>query len=98
MKKIHYRSHFNQTIIIRNFRHRIVLKRHVVDGVENDGGVLFHSFWYGDKVEEMHGLLFTYYTEETLKQLIGDEYRILEMKQYTEMEDADSLCLVLQKK
>ena len=66
--------------------------------VLNDNGILFHSFWFGETDEEMHGLLFTYYTEETLRQSIGDEYRILEMKQYTEMEDADSLYLVLQKK
>jgi ubiquinone/menaquinone biosynthesis C-methylase UbiE len=66
--------------------------------VLKDNGILFHSFWYGDTDEEMHGLLFTYYTKETLKQAIGNEYRILEMKQYTEMEDSDSLYLVLQKK
>ena len=66
--------------------------------VLNDNGILFHSFWYGDKQEEMDGLLFTYYTKETLKQTIGEQYRILEMRQYTEMEDSDSLYLVLQKK
>ena len=64
----------------------------------NDKGILFHSFWYGDKEEDMHGLHFTYYTEETLRQAISDEVQLLELKQYTEMENADSLYLVLQKK
>lgn len=64
----------------------------------NDNGILFHSFWYGDKEEDMHGLHFSYYTEETLSRLIGDEYKTLELRKYTEMEDADSLCLALRKK
>ena len=79
-------------------RNNLKTSLHKQAKVLNDNGILFHSFWYGDKQEEMHGLLFTYYTEETLKQIIGDQYRILELKQYTEMEDSDSLYLVLQKK
>jgi len=35
--------------------------------VLNSNGIVFHSFWKGNKVENMDGLLFTYYEIEDLK-------------------------------
>lgn len=63
----------------------------------NAGGILFHTFWKGDKVEKMDDLLFVYYTEEQLEALVKDRYEILMMKIYTEMEDDDSIVVVLRK-
>lgn len=54
--------------------------------VLEEDGLLFHSFWYGNKREEHHGLLFNYYTENELKEIIGNTFDILEMKKYAEME------------
>lgn len=65
--------------------------------VLNPGGVLFHSFWYGDEEDSLHGLRFVYYTEDTLKALIGDEYSVVEMQRYTEMETDDSFYVILKK-
>lgn len=66
--------------------------------VLNDRGIALHSFWYGDSEDEQHGLRFVYYTEETLKPLIGNEFKIIDIQRYTEMEADDSLCVILRKR
>ena len=66
--------------------------------VLNDEGLLFHSFWYGDKEEEFSGLRFVYYTEATLAEVIGDVYEIVESERYTEMDEGDSFYVVLRKR
>jgi len=63
--------------------------------VLNDGGILFHSFWHGHKVEEHHGMLFVYYLEEQLIEKVQDDFEILEIKKYSEMETNDSFYIVL---
>ena len=63
----------------------------------NDGGFLFHSFWVGEGEEEMYGMNFIYYTEETLTIQIGAEFEVAKLSRYTEMDKDDSLFLVLKK-
>jgi cyclopropane fatty-acyl-phospholipid synthase-like methyltransferase len=65
--------------------------------VLNDGGIMLHTFWYGDKEEDLSGLHFSYYTEKTFGILVGDEYKILESVKYTELEKNDSIYFVLRK-
>ncbi len=62
------------------------------------GGFLFHSFWYGDHTEELHGLRFIYYTEAILKSLIDSAWEIVLMERYAEMEADDSVYILLKKK
>lgn len=64
----------------------------------NENGILFHSFWRGDKEEEYHGLKFVYYTEDELYKIIGNSYEILEIVTYKEMKDNDSIYVIAQKK
>jgi cyclopropane fatty-acyl-phospholipid synthase-like methyltransferase len=66
--------------------------------VLTDGGVVAHSFWFGSGVEEHEGLLFTYYTESDLKDIFGDDFKILTMERYEELEPDDSVFVVLRKK
>ncbi len=66
--------------------------------VLNSSGIALHSFWYGDKEETHHGLKFVYYTEASLRELVGSEYEILDIQIYTEMSSDDSLYLLLRKK
>ena len=63
----------------------------------NPGGILFHSFWYGDHEENMHGLRFQYYTEDLLLALVDPRFEVLEITRYHEIEAEDSLYLVLKK-
>ena len=66
--------------------------------VLNDDGILCHAFWYGKSEETHHDLRFTYYTEATLADVIGDGYEMLASKRYTEMEEEDSLLVILKKR
>ena len=61
----------------------------------NPNGIAFHSFWKGNKVEEMEGLLFTYYEMEDLKKMTESDFDVLAMQTYTEMEKDDSIHVVL---
>jgi cyclopropane fatty-acyl-phospholipid synthase-like methyltransferase len=65
------------------------------EAVLNPGGILFHSFWYGDKEESYHGLRFRYYTEEMLLGIVEPRFEVVVMERYTEMEQDDSLYIVL---
>lgn len=63
----------------------------------NAGGIVLHSFWYGDKEEAFSGLRFVYYTEHTLSEMLRDAYETLELQRYTEMETDDSFYIVLRR-
>jgi cyclopropane fatty-acyl-phospholipid synthase-like methyltransferase len=66
--------------------------------VLNDNGILLHSFWYGREEEEHFDIKFIYYTKKALKEAIGKEYQIVEMERYTEMDENDSLYVILRKR
>jgi trans-aconitate methyltransferase len=61
----------------------------------NPRGVLLHSFWYGSGQDHMHGLHHVYYTEETLCDIIPETYEVIEIERYAEIEENDSLYIVL---
>ena len=82
--------HLTRAEMVESFRRQAALL--------NGGGLLCHSFWTGDQEEEMHGMHFAYYTEETLAALLGDDLEWVEAVQYAEMEEGDSLCALLKKR
>lgn len=65
--------------------------------VLNQNGIAFHAVWRGDKIEEKKGLLFTYYQIDGLKKIIGDDFDILDIQTFTEMEKDDSIYFILSK-
>lgn len=65
--------------------------------VLNPGGIVFHTFWVGDKTEDFDGLLFVYYTREQLQLLFEKEFTILDMKVYKEFKKDDSIIVVAQR-
>ena len=66
--------------------------------VLNPRGILFHTFWYGNKTEKHHDLLFTYYTEDYLRKMLKENFTIIRLERYSEMENDDSLLLIAQNK
>ena len=66
--------------------------------VLNANGILLHSFWLGEGEEDFSGLRSVYYTEESLREVIGDPYEVVEFGSYMEMEPDDSLFIVLKKR
>ena len=63
----------------------------------NDGGILLHSFWRGDDAEVMEGMFFNNLTEQRLREIIQDRFQILELEIYGEMNDDDSIYVILKK-
>jgi len=63
----------------------------------NPNGIVFHSFWQGNKTEEIEGLLFTYYEMDDLKKISESDYDVLSMETYTEMEKDDSIYAILRR-
>ena len=64
----------------------------------NSNGILFHSFWKGNKIENMEGLLFVYYALDSLRELFESDFEILELKIYTEDQKDDSIYAILRRK
>jgi SAM-dependent methyltransferase len=64
----------------------------------NPNGILFHSFWKGNKTENMEGLLFVYYELDSLRELFEHDFEILELKIYTEDQKDDSIYAILKRK
>lgn len=64
----------------------------------NQNGILFHLFWKGNKTENFEGLFFQYYEIKELKDMVKEDYDMLELKTYTEMEKDDSIYVVLKKR
>lgn len=60
-----------------------------------DMGLLMHSFWFGDKEETYEGLRFVYYTEQSIQDVIGREYEMIEIRRYTEIDPDDSFYTLL---
>ncbi len=64
----------------------------------NPNGIAFHSLWKGSKVEEMEDLLFTYYEVDELRKITECDFDVLAIETYDEIEDDDSIYLVLRAK
>jgi SAM-dependent methyltransferase len=63
----------------------------------NPNGILFHSFWKGNKTEKIEGLLFVYYELDELRDLFEPDFELLSIMTYTEMEKDDSVYVILKK-
>lgn len=57
-------------------------------------GLLAHTFWLGDKEFMMEGLLFVFHDREYLINLISEYFTIVELYDYTEIEENDSIFIV----
>lgn len=60
----------------------------------NDGGLILHSFWYGQGQEVFDGLLFTYYNEADIEALFSPNFEIISLYRYKEESEMDSVCLI----
>ena len=65
--------------------------------VLRDGGLLLHSLWYGDEEQEFSGLRFVQYTAASFADIVGPEFALLQAGRYAEMEQDDSIYILMQK-
>ncbi len=61
------------------------------------GGVLCHTFWYGDEEELVEGARCIYYNEDTITETFSNDLDVLKISRYTEMSKDDSLLVILRK-
>ena len=61
------------------------------------GGIALHSLWHGDRLEVDGDEHCQYYTAQTFADQVGGSFEIVETEAYTEMEDDDSLYVVLRR-
>lgn len=59
-----------------------------------EDGLFAHSFWIGDQKFEKDGLLFLFHSRESLLGLVGDYFEIVELLDYKEFEEGDSLFVI----
>jgi trans-aconitate methyltransferase len=59
-----------------------------------DTGVVLHSFWRGEGIEEHHGLKFVYQSEQNIESMFVAIFEIIDVVVYEEMEPNDSLYVI----
>lgn len=62
-----------------------------------ENGILFHTFWHGEKEEEFQALRFIQYKMDELKELTTEDYELIKIKTYEEMNINDSIFVILRK-
>ncbi len=60
----------------------------------NDGGVMMHSFWYGDTEAEFGALTLRRRNEHDLAELVEPHFEILELERHAKMKEGDSIYVV----
>ncbi len=61
----------------------------------NSGGMALHSLWRGDQCEAFGEMISQQYTLESFSDLIENQFKIVESWTYTEMEENDSLGVII---
>ena len=61
------------------------------------GGIAFHTLWYGETLEEHHGLRFQQYTRESFEALLEGRFDLIDSGRYAEDAEGDSLRVVLRR-
>ena len=78
-------------------------KQDLVESISNqcrtltNRGIVLHTFWRGNKEENLHGMRFVYYTEEQLQSIFEKEFKIIEIIPYKEMAENDSIRVIASK-
>lgn len=63
----------------------------------NPGGLLLHSFWYGDSIDVFTDFFSVNYNDLYLSELFSKKWEILKMERYQEMEAKDSIYILAKK-
>lgn len=63
----------------------------------NEDGVICHSFWLGEGDEYFKEMYVNYHSEQELRNLFGESFKILDIHKYAEFEENDSILLIARK-
>jgi len=59
--------------------------------VLNDGGLILHSFWYGEGQADYNGLTLVYHNEQDLTDMLSGSFDILALERHAKMTEGDSI-------
>jgi SAM-dependent methyltransferase len=66
--------------------------------VLNGGGLIMHSFWYGEGVNHFNDLRLVYHNEKDLERMLSPSFDIIALEQHAKMADGDSIYVLARKK
>ena len=64
----------------------------------NDGGIILHSFWYGEDEQHFGELTLRRRNEQDLPLLLEDKFDLLALERHAKMKEGDSIYVVARKK
>ncbi|MBB6459507.1 class I SAM-dependent methyltransferase [Flammeovirga kamogawensis] len=64
----------------------------------NDGGVVCHSYWYGEGDENFKGMYVNYQDEKRLLEIYTPYFEVLKLEKYKEFDKDDSIVIIGRKK
>lgn len=82
--------HFNRETLRESFKNQ---SAHL-----SEDGLILHSFWKGDTVEEIAGMVFDYYEPDQIRDLVSEFFEVLEIEVYGEMNISDSFYVIAKKR
>jgi cyclopropane fatty-acyl-phospholipid synthase-like methyltransferase len=82
--------HFNRETLRESFKNQ---SAHL-----SEDGLILHSFWKGDTVEEIAGMVFHYYEPDQIRDLVSEFFEVLEIEVYGEMNPSDSFYVIAKKR
>jgi SAM-dependent methyltransferase len=66
--------------------------------VLNPGGVLLHSFWYGEGQSEFNELTLVYHNETDLAAMLEPDFDVIGLQRHAKMADGDSIYVLARKR
>ena len=63
-----------------------------------ENGLICHTFWKGDGDEIFKGMYVNYHSKADINLAFGNHFEIIELVEYAEFEDGDSIRLIARKK
>ena len=64
----------------------------------NSGGIVCHTCWKGEGVEEFKGMFVNYFLEEDITNMFNKYFEIITLECYNEFEDGDSILVIAKKR
>lgn len=60
----------------------------------NENAIICHSFWEGENIEIIGGIIHNYHTNDELEKLFSKQFEIVHLENYSEMSNDDSILLI----
>ena len=90
----HFDAIFSNKVLIHLDEEQLAQTFARQHAVLNPGGIILHSFWYGDSEAEFGALTLRRRNEEHLTRLLEEHFDVLVMDRHAKMSEGDSIYFV----